>query len=175
MRENAITESGTFAQNTSSGGLRFHVRVKPQMLQVPDLFTFNVTSTEGESQEVIVNRYENVFVADEAYKLCCGRIILPGLGEHAKNCWTKKQPKGRATQTSAFPNNRNAGPAEEGELRPGEYVLPPEEKAVRDAYAKVVFKNLAGKIQGGMLGVPPLAAKAVPKLCGYWARSQKRK
>eukprot|EP00966_Prymnesium_polylepis_P272678 6299974-Prymnesium_polylepis.1 len=65
MRENAITESGTFAQDTSSGGLRFHVNVKPQMLQVSDLFTFNVTSTEGDSQEVIVNRYENVFVADE--------------------------------------------------------------------------------------------------------------
>eukprot|EP00966_Prymnesium_polylepis_P248324 5741102-Prymnesium_polylepis.1 len=65
MRENAITESGMFAQSTSSGGLRFHVNVKPQMLQVPDLFTFNVTSTEGDSQEVIVKRYENIFVADE--------------------------------------------------------------------------------------------------------------
>eukprot|EP00966_Prymnesium_polylepis_P068871 1599713-Prymnesium_polylepis.1 len=26
-----------------------------------------------------------------------------------------------------------------------------------------------------MLGVPPLAAKAAPKLCGYWAQSRKRK
>ena len=117
MRENAITESGTFAENTSSGGLKFHVNLKPQMLQVPDLFTFNITTTEGESQEVIINRYENVFMADEAYKCCCGRVILPGLREHATKCWTKK-PRPKTPQTSAFPNNRNAKPAEEDELRP---------------------------------------------------------
>eukprot|EP00966_Prymnesium_polylepis_P139772 3229392-Prymnesium_polylepis.1 len=74
-------------------------------------------------------------MADEAYKCCCGRVILPGLREHATKCWTKK-PRPKTPQTSAFPNNRNAKPAEEDELRPGEYVLPPEEKATRDAYAK---------------------------------------
>eukprot|EP00966_Prymnesium_polylepis_P153474 3544436-Prymnesium_polylepis.1 len=67
MRENAITEceSGQFAENSSSGGLKIHLNVKQQMLKVPDLFTFNIVTSEGESQEVIINRYKNVFVADD--------------------------------------------------------------------------------------------------------------
>eukprot|EP00966_Prymnesium_polylepis_P163053 3768491-Prymnesium_polylepis.1 len=70
-----------------------------------------------------------------------------------------------------------AGPVEDGELRPGEYVMPEEEKATRDAYAKTVFKACAGKIQGGMLGTPPLAVKAQPRQCFKikWGQSRKSK
>jgi hypothetical protein len=30
MRENATTESGQFAENTSSGGIKFHLKLKPE-------------------------------------------------------------------------------------------------------------------------------------------------
>eukprot|EP00966_Prymnesium_polylepis_P062804 1457666-Prymnesium_polylepis.1 len=59
------------------------------------------------------------FPAGSGWENLRGRTFLPGLREHATKCWTKKQPKGWAAQTSAFPTNRNARPAEEGELRPG--------------------------------------------------------
>eukprot|EP00966_Prymnesium_polylepis_P114231 2639777-Prymnesium_polylepis.1 len=53
--------------------------------------------------------------------------------------------------------------------------MPAEEKTARDAYAKAVFKACAGKIQGGMLGAPPLAVKAQPRLCFMWGQSRKRR
>ena len=67
------------------------------------------------------------------------------------------------------------GAVEEGELRPGEYIMPAEEKTMRDAYAKAVFKACAGQIKGGMLGEPPLAVKAQPRLCFMWGQSRKRR
>eukprot|EP00966_Prymnesium_polylepis_P118128 2731006-Prymnesium_polylepis.1 len=67
MRENAINESGQYAENSSSGGIKFHLSIKSEMLQVPDMISFNMRTSEGVSREIIVNRYENVFVADEKY------------------------------------------------------------------------------------------------------------
>eukprot|EP00966_Prymnesium_polylepis_P162701 3760434-Prymnesium_polylepis.1 len=46
---------------------------------------------------------------------------------------------------------------------------------MRDAYAKAVFKACAGNIQGGMLGEPPLAVKAQPRLCFMWGQSRERR
>eukprot|EP00966_Prymnesium_polylepis_P074853 1736449-Prymnesium_polylepis.1 len=37
MRENATTATGQFAVNTSSGGIKFHLKMKPEELQVPDM------------------------------------------------------------------------------------------------------------------------------------------
>eukprot|EP00966_Prymnesium_polylepis_P120913 2793881-Prymnesium_polylepis.1 len=65
MRENAITESGQYAENSSSGGIKFHLKLKPEELQVPDILSFNMRTSEGFDQEGLINRYENVFVADE--------------------------------------------------------------------------------------------------------------
>ena len=177
MCENAITESGQYAENTSSGGIKFHLAMKPELLQVPDMLSFNMRTSEGETQEILVNRFENVFVADERYKRCCGRILITGVRGHDPTCWTQRPQKKPRTPGSLGSQRASmaSGPVEEGELRPGEYVLPAHEKATRDAYAKAVFKACAGKIQGGMLGEPPLAVKAQPRLCFMWGQSRKRR
>eukprot|EP00966_Prymnesium_polylepis_P071770 1666932-Prymnesium_polylepis.1 len=106
-------------------------------------------TSEGVNHVILINRYENVFVADEKYTRCCGRIMGPNRN-HAPTCWTQTQKKVRT------PGSRNSqrvasATAEGGELRPGEYVLPAHEKTTRDAYAKAVFKACAGNIQGGTL------------------------
>eukprot|EP00966_Prymnesium_polylepis_P120734 2789837-Prymnesium_polylepis.1 len=59
MRENAVTESGQFAENSSTGGVKFHLAIKPELLQVPDMLSFNMRTSEGETQEILVNRFEN--------------------------------------------------------------------------------------------------------------------
>eukprot|EP00966_Prymnesium_polylepis_P220672 5104179-Prymnesium_polylepis.1 len=33
VRENATTESGQFAEDTSSGGIKFHLKLNPEQLQ----------------------------------------------------------------------------------------------------------------------------------------------
>ena len=94
---------------------------------------------------------------------------------HAPTCWTQRPQKQPRTPGSRGSQRAAGATVEEGELRPGEYVLPAHEKATRDAYAKAVFKACAGKIQGGTLSVPPLTAKAQPRLCMAWAQSRRKK
>eukprot|EP00966_Prymnesium_polylepis_P140934 3254805-Prymnesium_polylepis.1 len=94
-------------------------------------------TSDGVEQVVIVSRYENVFVADEKYKRCCGRIMGPNRN-HASTCWTqtpKKKPRTPGSLNSQRASMAS-GPVEKGELRPGEYVMPAHEKATREAYAK---------------------------------------
>eukprot|EP00966_Prymnesium_polylepis_P249287 5763256-Prymnesium_polylepis.1 len=57
------------------------------------MLSFNMRTSEGFDQEVLINRYENVFVADEKYKRCCGRLMGP-LRNHAPTCWTQRPNKG---------------------------------------------------------------------------------
>jgi len=124
---------------------------------VPDLFTFNVRASDGSDREIIINRYENVFAADEKYKRCCGRIMGPNRN-HAPTCWTQRPQNQKQPRTPGSLNSQRAAGAmvEEGKLRPGEYVLPAHENTTRDAYAKAVFK-------------------AQPLLCMAWAQSRRKK
>ena len=104
MRENVIDESGRYAENSSSGGIKFHLAMKPELLQVPDsMLSFNMRTSEGVSHEVLVNRFENVFVADEKYKRCCGRILVTGVRGHAPTCWTQRPQTTPRTPGSYFP------------------------------------------------------------------------
>eukprot|EP00966_Prymnesium_polylepis_P021568 496141-Prymnesium_polylepis.1 len=91
LRENAVTETGQYAEQTSTGGIKFSLQVKEEELQVPDSLGFNMNTSEG-TVNGILNRYENIFVAHERYKRCCGR-------DHADTCWTKR-PKGPARTAS---------------------------------------------------------------------------
>jgi hypothetical protein len=87
--------------------------LKEEELQVPDCLDFSMNTCEG-TVNIILNRYENIYVAHERYKRCCGRIIGP-LRDHADTCWTKR-PKGpaRTASNSGYPNHCGAKPAEDG-------------------------------------------------------------
>eukprot|EP00966_Prymnesium_polylepis_P234332 5420281-Prymnesium_polylepis.1 len=59
------TRGGVSTVDTSSSGIKFHLKLKPEQLQVPDVFTFNIRASDGSDREIIINRYENAGLAFE--------------------------------------------------------------------------------------------------------------
>ena len=169
MRENVRDETdGSIVSDTSTGGLRFHVALDRHEIEVPDKFTYTVTAKDGTPRVCILNRYVNIYVCDENYKRCCGRIMIPDVRGHANTCHTRGY-------VSMYPNHKSAsvvrGPPDRQNPRPGEFFLTPEAKTQRTQYAKEVLTRCAPAIVGGKMN----GLNALPTLCNMWAASRKRK
>ena len=169
MRENVRDEGdGHVIADTSSGGLRFHVALDRHEIEVPEKFTYHVTSKGGAPRVCILNRYVNIFVCDDDYKRCCGRIMIKGNRDHAPTCHARGY-------VSMFPQHKvpaeQRRPPERDNPRGGEYFLPPELKEKRTKYAKAVLTACAPAIVDGKLN----GRVAQPVLCPSWAASKMRK
>ena len=168
MRENVRDEGDNIISDTSSGGIRFHVALDRHEITVPERYTYQVATKDGTPRVCILNRYSNIFVCDDDYKRCCGRIIIPQHREHAPTCHTRGY-------VSAFPKNKSKttvrGPPDQHNPRAGEFFLPPEAKEQRTRYAKAVLKACAHAVVGGKMN----GRKAELELCKAWSASRKRR
>jgi hypothetical protein len=65
MRENMRDEGdGHVIDDTSSGGLRFHVALDRHEIEVPAKFSYHVTGKGGAPRVCILNRFVNISVPD---------------------------------------------------------------------------------------------------------------
>jgi hypothetical protein len=135
---------------------------------VPEKFTYQVAAKDGTPRTCILNRFVNIFVPDDDYKRCCGRILIPNHRDHAPTCHTRGY-------VSMFPQQRV--PADQRRQpdrynqRTGEFFLEPAVKEQRTKYAKAALTACAPAIVGGKMN----GLVAQPTLCVSWAASRMRK